>query len=262
MSFDQIQVELLDYMGSDRAIAHKAWTSSLKGECKDLRSMADVIRIVNMLAESGHAVPFEAVTFSFWIRMPIATDRQHMTHRIASHSGMSGRYRTMPTDFQEMPEEIIDIFSRSYPNTPKEDIATQYRSMCEESNSFYRWEVDGAKDAWKSGKITNDEFKRAREFIRGVLPQNNMTERVTEMNLRSFANYVRLRYSTHAGAEIRDVATKMLMQVREKCKDVYTAFGALERNEWNILPKYSPPGERLFGDVWSESTLQMEQSCH
>jgi thymidylate synthase ThyX len=60
-----------------------------------------------------------------------------------------------------------------------------------------------------------------------------MTERVTIFNLRSFANYQKLRNSPHAQPEIRQVAQLMLEAVKE-ANICPIAIEALERNGWNI----------------------------
>ena len=75
----EIKVELQGVFGDDRWIAEAAWTSSLKQENKALRTDEDVKRVINLLANEKHSVPFESVVFRFWIRMPISTDRQLFT---------------------------------------------------------------------------------------------------------------------------------------------------------------------------------------
>ena len=230
---DQIKVELQDSMGSDRSIAEAAWTSSLDFQKKQTRSDADVERVVKMLAEHKHSTPFESVVFRFWIKMPISADRQHMTHRIASHNGMSGRYRTMPDEYLDIPDDVEQILEKIKAKGPVESWFEEYYQLCEHANNIYSLFIDQSKVAEKDKLITNAEFKRAREFFRGVLPQNNMTERVTTMNLRSFANYQKLRNSEHAQPEIRRVAQLMLEQVK-KSNVCPIAIEWLEKNGWNI----------------------------
>ena len=227
---NQIKVELQETMGSDRSIAEAAWTSSLDFQKKQVRSDADVERVVKMLADHKHSTPFESVIFRFWIKMPISADRQHMTHRIASHNGMSGRYRTMPNEWQSTPKEVSEILEKM---DGYQVYDVQYEELCTEANAFYQDFVKHARDAEQGGLISNAEFKRVREFFRGVLPQNNMTERVTTMNLRSFANYQKLRNSEHAQPEIRQVAKLMLEAVKASgvCP---IALAALEANGWII----------------------------
>lgn len=224
----QIQVELQDSMGSDRSIAEAAWTSSLDYQKKQKRNDADVKRVVEMLANLKHSVPFESVVLRFWIKMPIATDRQLMTHRIASHSGMSGRYRTMPTEWLAVPDDVDDILTKV-----DHQLSMDYNKICLEANQWYKSAVDTLRAAELEGTITNAELKRAREFVRGVLPQHNMTERVTIMNLRSFANFMKLRLKPDAQPEIREVAELMLQQV--KASNVCPiAIEWLEKNDWDI----------------------------
>lgn len=223
----QIQVQLQETMGSDRSIANSAWTSSANLIAKELRSDKDVARVVNMLADAGHSTPFESVVCRFWIKMPVATDRQHVTHRIASHNGLSGRYRRMPDDYLAMPPDVAAI-CRKLPGG--HEIVEDYAMLCEAANDAYRTWTALAKE---SADLTSNEYKRAREFLRGVLPQHNMVERVSIFNLRSLANYFRLRLDPAAQPEIREVARQMLAQLKqaEVCP---VALSALERNGWQI----------------------------
>lgn len=220
-------------MGSDRAIADSAWTSSTDFQKKKARTDEDVNRIINLLAKEKHSVPFESVVLRFWIKMPISADRQHVTHRIASHNGMSGRYRTMPSEWLNMPEDVFTIITKSSSEAKAMVLKSQYNKLCEDANSFYKDILDLVKGAEKAGSISNPEYKRVREKIRDVLPQGNMTERVTTINLRSFANYQKLRNSPYAQVEIKSIAELMVKAVRDKgvCP---VALEALEKSGWQI----------------------------
>lgn len=234
----QIQVELQEAMGSDRSIAEAAWTSSTTLQGKEKRTDEDVARVVRMLIESKHASPIESVVMRFWIKMPIAIDRQHMTHRVASHNGMSGRYRTMPNEFYHMPAEVADLTNKALTrlfgsNVHAQEATQRYHTLCLEANFQYEILIKQFKEAEKMNHIDNLEFKRLREFYRGVLPQHNMTERITVMNLRSFANYQKLRNSSHAQPEIQEVARQMLQRVIESnlCP---IALTILQEKNWEI----------------------------
>lgn len=226
----QIKVELQDVFGSDRAIAEAAWTSSLDYQKKQTRSEEDVKRVVTMLADQKHATPFESVIFRFWIKLPIAIDRQHMTHRIASHNGMSGRYRTMPTEFLEIPDDVIEILKSAGLGN---NAFVTYNRICVDANEMYNNYCLKLKKKLTDEKINNNQYKRAREFLRGMLPQHNMTERTTIMNLRSFCNYQKLRNSDYAQLEIKQVA-QLMLDVVEKSNACPIAIEALKRNNWNI----------------------------
>lgn len=212
----KILVELQEHMGSDEAIANAAWTSSYDGLArKVLRAQQErVATLVRRLAEEGHAVPFESVVLRFWIRHPIFTDRQHMTHRIASHNGLSGRYRTMPDDWFPMPDDVKTIFARIQDPAAAPEVVW-YDQAIAHAYHYYESAMGRLKAARADGKVNTAEFKRAREILRGVIPLAGMVERTTIMNLRSFANYQRQRNSEHAQNEIRLVAELMLQAVEE-----------------------------------------------
>ena len=226
MGLEQIEVELIDCMGSDRKIAEAAWTSSTTGKNKVKKTKEQALSLVTMLASEGHSVPFEHVAMTFWMRIPLHIDRQIVTHRIASHSGMSGRYRTLPSDFYELPQDVLDIYNKS--GLP---LVERYTSTCKQAVETYHDTMAALKDMKDKGKITNDEYKRAREDARGVLPEALMLERVTTMNLHSFANFQRLRNSSHAQVEIQHVAKLMLDAVKQR-DFVPHAIAQLEKNAW------------------------------
>lgn len=236
----QIKVELQAIYGSDREVADAAWTSSLDYTKKKKRKPEDVEKVISFLADHKHSTPFESIILRFWIKMPIAVDRQFMTHRIQSSSGMSGRYRTMPSEYLEIPDDVWDITERVYselswsnPSNVQLSPVEEYTNICEHANNAYRNIVEAFKQVEKKGSISNNEFKRVREFYRGMLPQHNMTERVSIMNLRAFANFIKLRNSPHAQPEIQEVAKLMLTAVKSS-DSIKLSVNALEKNNWNI----------------------------
>lgn len=243
MGLEQIQVELQDWMGSDRKIAEAAWTSSIGRQQKETKTDEDVERLVKMMASSGHGTPFEAVVMRFWVRMPIFTDRQHMTHRVATHNGLSARYRTMPSDFYHLGvlDEVTHIIGRALNGTDEPTInknVDQYNILCKKAYDFYNDLLSDLRVAKKDNKISDAEYKRVREIVRGVLPVSGMVERVSIFNLRSFCNYMRHRLSPHAQLEIQEVAKKMLQEVKNK--DIAPiAIAELETRNWLIEPDIS-----------------------
>jgi thymidylate synthase (FAD) len=232
MNDGKILVELQDTMGSDESIANAAWTSTYDKQRREDKydDPQKVASIVERLIKDGHGTPVESVIMRFWIRMPIFTDRQHMTHRIASHNGLSGRYRTLPDDWFSIPEDVEQILAKVYVD---KSVKTQYDQMCDWANRWYNNKIQTLKIAEKVGKITNAEFKRCREVLRGVMPVAGMIERTTIFNLRSFANYQRQRNSDHAQPEIRQVAKLMLEEVK-KAKIAPVAISTLESIGWRI----------------------------
>lgn len=232
----KILVELQEFMGSDESIANAAWTSTYdkdRREAKydDPEKVRDIIENKLLGQEDAHNVPFESVVLRFWLRIPIFTDRQHMTHRIASNNGLSGRYRTMPVDYYDVPEDVQFIFQKTDPGNTH--LLELYRDSCDRAAQNYLTTVSKLKVAEKEGRITNAEFKRAREIVRGQLPVAGFTERTVVMNLGAFANYMRKRGSEHAQHEIRTVAQQMLEQVKA-AGVAPIAIAALEKRGWKL----------------------------
>lgn len=237
----KILVELQETMGSDASIANAAWTSTYdkdrrEGKYDDAQKVAE---IVPRLIKDGHGTPIESVILRFWIRMPIFTDRQHMTHRIASHNGLSGRYRTMPDDWYSLPQDVMEIFDKAFSRKPLNPkpygvfTSEAFDELCTKANNWYESQIKFLKQEEYMGHITNAEFKRAREVLRGVLPTAGMVERTTIMNLRSFANYQFQRNSAHAQFEIREVARLMLEEVK-KANVAPVAIKTLEEMGWKV----------------------------
>lgn len=233
----KILVELQETMGSDVSICNAAWTSTYDKEKRDSKATDPerISELVPRLIRDGHSVPMESVVLRFWMRIPIMIDRQIVTHRICSHNGLSGRYRTMPDDWYSFPEDVIAIGNKintwdyKYGNALQE----HYDIICNDANELYRDNLSILKAAEKQGEITNVEFKRVREVLRGMLPVGGMTERTTIMNLRSFANFQKLRNSSHAQLEIQEVAKLMLEEVK-KNNVAPIAIKTLEEMEWKV----------------------------
>lgn len=210
-----IQVELQETMGSDASIANAAWTSTYdktrrEGKYDDPDKVAEIVR---RCVREGHSVPLESVVFRFWCRWPVFVDRQHMTHRMASHNGLSGRYRTLPNDFYGVPLDVAEIVEAAGLNPLR--VAGDFQDLCANAFSWYESKLYVLRRAEQAGQITNAQYKRAREMLRAVLPTAFMVERTTVINLVSFANYQRLRNSNHAQPETREGAIKMLHCVTE-----------------------------------------------
>ncbi|MFA5928141.1 MAG: FAD-dependent thymidylate synthase [Candidatus Margulisiibacteriota bacterium] len=225
----EIKAELLGSFGSDRDIANAAWTSSLEQQKKDQRSDEEVAKVVRYLISNRHSSPIEQVAYRFYIKMPIFVSRQFMRHRLQSPNEMSGRYRTMLDDFLSIPSDVEQIAAK----TSDKNLSADWEKMHKEEYLFYQQRLDHYKQAEADGKITNDEYKRVREIMRGVLGTSFFTQVTTVFNLRSLANFFKLRLDPHAQPEIRELARQMLECV-EKDGSCPVAIQCLKENNWEI----------------------------
>ncbi len=58
--------------------------------------------------------------------------------------------------------------------------------------------------------LTNEEYKRMREYARFILPEGRMTELYVSMYMDDFYHYLKLRDSSHA--QIEHIALAQLMK--------------------------------------------------
>jgi thymidylate synthase (FAD) len=180
---------------------------------------------LDMLAGLGHQSPIEHASFTFGIEgVSRALLAQITRHRIASFSVQSQRY---------VPEKEFSYV------TPPEIAADQeasalFQEAMESCGKYYDRIADLLKDKYypmfleqgKSEKAAASAAeKKAIEDARFVLPNACETKMVVTMNARSLMNFFGLRCCSRAQWEIRELATQMLMLVREVCPTVFKLAG-------------------------------------
>jgi len=224
-----IHVELLGSFGTDRDIANAAWTSSLDQQKKEKRSDDEVARVVKYLIQNRHSSPIEQVVYRFYISMPIFVSRQFMRHRMQSPNEMSGRYRTLSDEFFAVPDDIDAIAQK----VGDRSLVKDWDEANRKAYDLYQSRLERYRQAEKEGLISNDEYKRVREILRGVLGTAFYTKVTTTFNLRSMANFLKLRLDPHAQPEIQEVARQMLASV-EKNGNCPVAIATLKEMGWQI----------------------------
>lgn len=92
-----IDVELIQSVGSDEIIARAAWASTKSDKSGDPLAVRGLI---NYLIKHRHGTPFEQNLMTFRIRAPIFVWREWHRHRIGfSYNEESGRYVTLEPVF-------------------------------------------------------------------------------------------------------------------------------------------------------------------
>ncbi len=194
------KVELLGYYGSDQIIAQSAWTSTSRELSED--KLARIPKLIEMLWSEGHETPFEKGSVHFLVTCDIASHIHLLKHRIASINAESARYKELKEDKFYMPEDWKDI--------PSEKTSTDWNECLEwfskYSNHWYHKCLEELTPVL--GR------KRAKESARFFKTYNSQITADVQFNMRSFANFLKLRASEHAQVEIRDIAWEMLMLVQ------------------------------------------------
>lgn len=205
-------VELLGFYGSDEVIACSAWTSTSRELSED--KIKRIPALIDMLWSNGHETPFEKATVHFLVNCDIASHIHLLKHRMASINAESARYKELKEDKFYIPTEF-------------------YNLGYDESNISYSTQHLFRKiDTWggvleEFTNISNELYhecltqltpvlgrKRAKESARFFKTYNSQIQADVMFNMRSFANFLKLRNSEHAQVEIRDIAKQMLDLVK------------------------------------------------
>lgn len=204
-------VELVGYYGSDSVVAQSAWTSTNRG-----LSPEKTERIPNLLVQlwaSGHETPFEKASVHFLVNCDIASHIHLLKHRISSLNAESARYKELKEDKVYLPEDWIGIaVDKKHHNMNY--VANQVNA----NNGQYDWYQALAEYVSLGNKLYHMALedltpalgrKRAKESTRFFKAYNSQIQADVSFNLRSFANFLRLRNSKHAQLEIREIAQQM-----------------------------------------------------
>lgn len=213
-------VELLGYYGSDEIIACSAWTSTSRELTEDKKNR--IPKLIDQLWSNGHETPFEKGSVHFLINCDIASHIHLLKHRIASINAESARYKELKEDKSYSPKDwegarILSLKGGD-PNMTWSRLLEIYTDL---GNTYYHACVKDLEPLL--GR------KRAKESARFFKTYNSQIQSDVMMNMRSFANFQKLRNSEHAQVEIKEIADKMLQLVKNiqghPFKHTLEAFG-------------------------------------
>jgi thymidylate synthase (FAD) len=206
------KVELVGYYGCDTTIACSAWTSTSRDLTNEKRER--IPKLIKNLWENGHETPFEKGMVHFLVNSEIASHIHLLKHRISSMNAESARYKELKEDKYYLPEDWKDVMrAGKCVKVFGDDI-----QLGEES-----W-MDILEEYTKYGNVLYHEClrdltpvlgrKRAKESARFFKTYNSQIQADISFNMRSFANFLKLRNSEHSQLEIREIAQQMLDLVK------------------------------------------------
>jgi len=202
-------IELIGYYGSDEAIALSAWTSTSRNLPDEKRNR--IPNLIHTLWSSGHESPFEKGLVHFLVNTDIATHIQICKHRMSSMNAESARYKELKEDKYLLPEDWAGIKANTEALVIDDDRENDWYEILEQytnvGNKLYH---DCLADLTPVlGR------KRAKESARFFKTYNSQIQGDVSFNMRSFANFLKLRNSEHAQKEVRELAAEMLRLVSE-----------------------------------------------
>jgi thymidylate synthase (FAD) len=205
------KVTLIGHYGSDEIIACSAWTSTNRDLTPEKKER--IPKLMEMLWMSGHESPFEKGIVHFLVDTEIASHIHLLKHRISSMNAESARYKELKEDKYYIPDDWKGIY-------PSQDIGPADFPWATTQQSWYAILEEYTK-------IGNDLYhqclkdlepvlsrKRAKESARFFKTYNSQIQADVSFNMRSFANFMKLRGNSHAQLEIHQIADQMLESVK------------------------------------------------
>lgn len=221
-----MDVELVDSMGDDRAIAMAAWVST--GAQASEKSDEQVAGLINFLMRDRHGTPFEHNALTFRISAPLFVFYEFHRHRVGwSYNEESARYRELDPLFY-VPGDSRALRQVGRPGAYTFDPG-DYSQQRLTTGTHKR----AAITAWSEYRWLLDHGI-AREVARNVLPVSIYKTQYATCSLRSLFAFLSLRWAhplssvpTFPLAEIQMVAQKMDTLARN---DFPAAFEAFDKN--------------------------------
>ncbi len=169
----------------------------LDGRVKNI----SIEKFLGKIIKMGHLSVLEHASFTFGIEgISRAASHQLVRHRLASYSQQSQRYVKF-----ERPEYVL-------PPTIGEDgeKKRRFEDALEGAYALYKEFIDAGVPA---------------EDARYLLPNAACTRIIVTMNARELLHFFRLRCCERAQWEIRDMATSMVVLVKEKAPFIFMDSG-------------------------------------
>jgi len=204
--------EFTPYPEKIPAMAAKLTHSKTKPEDLDKTSDKELKAILEQVTSLGHTSVIEHTNFTFAISdVSRSLTHQLVRHRIASYAQQSQRY--------------VDFKEPNYVTPPKIAKNKQMKKAYD----------DTMKTIWEQYSNLLDMGIPA-EDSRFVLPNAACTNIMVTMNARSLLNFFELRCCQHAQWEIRQLANKMLKEVKKVAPTIFRNAGPVCKTK-NICPE-------------------------
>lgn len=185
------------------AMAAKLTHSKTKPEDLENNSKQELDLILDQVVGMGHTSVVEHATFTFAISdVSRSLTHQLVRHRMASYSQQSQRYVNLKEPNYVTPPKIAKNSSmkKAYDKTMG-NIWSEYNKLL--------------------------ELGIPPEDARYVLPNATCTNIIVSMNARSLLNFFELRCCQHAQWEIRELANRMLKEVKKVAPIIFKNAGPM-----------------------------------
>ena len=209
-------VQLVDFMGNDKTIVNAARVSFGKNNDEPLSEKDR--KLIHYLMHHRHTTPFEHVTLTFKVRVPMDTWRQWVRHRTASINEYSTRY-----------SEAIDSMATTAPGKWRKQAEDRRQGSSDEPFSLEEGTILSEQEAGLQA-LAREVYKSrlemgvAREQARKDLPLSTYTEAYWTINLHNMFHFIELRWNSEAQQEISEYAGALYELTKKVCPEACWAF--------------------------------------
>ena len=194
-------------------------------ELREKLSDESIIKLVKKIMKLGHYSVLEHVAFTFAIEgISRVTSHQLVRHRLASFSQQSQRY--------------VKINKEGFPYIIPKSI--------ERDKKLAKIFIDSIKELDGIYQLLLDHNIKA-EDARYILPQAVTTKMIVSANARELLHIFKLRCCSRAQWEIRELAMKMLKEVKSIAPTIFENAGP------PCILGPCPEGELSCGKPWSKN---------
>lgn len=194
----KISAILLDHMGNDFTPIKQARLSYNR----DLTTPEEDCKLLEHLLKLKHMVPFEHISLTFEINVPVFVQRQLVKYRMSSWSEVSRRYTKYETDDGFF---IPDVSNLKNGNEIESTISDIYDKIISAYNKLI-------------------ELGVKKEDQRIVLPVSYFTKILWTMNMREFIHILDQRLDNHQQHETREQVQMMLNEVEKYFPNIIKTY--------------------------------------
>lgn len=214
----ELNVELIDWMGTDDSVINAARVSTQKSA--EGLSEKGKANFINRLIKDRHGSPCESGVMKFRLSFPIAMSREQVRHRMSSINEESAGYSVLEQEYYVPPKgRKLTQVGKTMDYVFEEGTPEQFELLVDSYTRSYT--------------VADEEYHRmldagiCKELARMVNPVGMYTHMIVTMNLRSLMNYLSLRVESeksHPQWEIQQIAHQMEDFFTEKFPLTHEAF--------------------------------------
>ncbi len=227
-----VDVELIDHMGSDTRIAEAAWVSNYGGDIPTDK-FDRIPGLINFLMRDRHGTPFEHNSLTFRVSAPLFVFYEFHRHRVGwSYNEESARYRELdPVFYVPRSDRNLRQIGKPGAYTFEPGSEEQQIRVDSEHRALASW-------AWASYQLMLDEGV-AREVARNVLPVSIYKTMYATCNLRSLFSFLSLRIA-HPNSSVPTFPLAEIQMVAEQMEALATEHFPLAFEAFNTHGRVSP----------------------